>query len=245
VSIGVRFVGTSLTVVSDATVQRLGTADSEEVHFFRSRDDQVGDRRVFTAFGSASGLGDLVIRVKHTLHRAEPHGLGLGVDLRIPTGNEERLLGSGAPGVKPFVIWSASTPTISPHVNAGYQWNGSSVLAGDVAHGESGDLADQVFYTAGADVPIGSRLTLAFDVLGRVFIDAPRLQLEDFESLNGVSVFPNVRFVQDTFAEHDGAVGVKVNLVGELLLDVNLLFRLDSAGLRDKVTPLVGIEYAR
>jgi hypothetical protein len=29
-----------------------------------------------------------------------------------------------------------------------------------------------------------------------------------------------------------------------LLIDVNVLFKLDNAGLRDRVTPLVGIEYA-
>ena len=28
------------------------------------------------------------------------------------------------------------------------------------------------------------------------------------------------------------------------VLDVNLLFKLDERGLRDKVTPLVGLEYA-
>jgi hypothetical protein len=32
--------------------------------------------------------------------------------------------------------------------------------------------------------------------------------------------------------------------VGRLLIDFNLLFKLDSAGLRDTVTPLFGIEYA-
>jgi hypothetical protein len=31
---------------------------------------------------------------------------------------------------------------------------------------------------------------------------------------------------------------------GRLLLDVNLLFALDTHGVRDKVTPLVGLEYA-
>ena len=41
-----------------------------------------------------------------------------------------------------------------------------------------------------------------------------------------------------------GAAGLKFNPVGRLLVDVNVLFKLDSAGLRDKVTPLVGIEYA-
>ncbi len=244
VSIGVPIISTSMTVVSEATVNRLGTGGDVDVHFFRGVDDLIGDRRIFTAFGDASGLGDITIRLKRTLKRSGVHGLGLGVDLRIPTGREEDLLGSGAAGVKPFVIWSASTPTISPHVNAGYLWNGSSVLAGNVATGESGDLPDQAFYTIGADMPIGSRITLAFDILGRVFIDAPRVQREVFESLNGVSTFPNVRFIRDTFVEHDGAVGFKLNLAGELLLDFNLLFRLDDNGLRDKVTPLIGIEYA-
>jgi hypothetical protein len=37
---------------------------------------------------------------------------------------------------------------------------------------------------------------------------------------------------------------VKLNLFGRLLLNVNLLMPLDSAGLRDKVSPLIGIEYA-
>ena len=164
--------------------------------------------------------------------------------MRIPTGDERNLLGSGTPGVRPFIVWSASTPTISPHVNAGYLWNGSSVLAGNVAQGESADLADQMFYTVGADMPVGSRVTVAFDVLGRVFLDAPRVQREEFRSLNGVSTFPNIRFTNQTFTEHDGAVGIKLNIAGELLIDFNVLFRLDDNGLRDKVTPLIGVEYA-
>ena len=244
VSIGVPIINTSLTVISAATVQRLGTADNPAVHFFRGSDDQLGDTRLFTAFGSASGLGDITVRVNGTLSHRGPHGLGLGVDLRIPPGDERNLLGSGTAGVRPFVVWSASTPTISPHINAGYLWNGSSVLAGDVAEGESADLADQMFYTIGADMPVGSRVTVAFDVLGRVFIDAPRVQREEFRSLNGVSTFPNIRFTNQTFTEHDGAVGIKLNIAGELLIDFNILFRLDDNGLRDKVTPLIGIEYA-
>ena len=55
----------------------------------------------------------------------------LGLDLRVPTGDEENLLGAGAPGVKPFMAWSASYDTFSPHFNFGYLWNGSSILAGD------------------------------------------------------------------------------------------------------------------
>ncbi len=42
----------------------------------------------------------------------------------------------------------------------------------------------------------------------------------------------------------NGALGFKVNLFGRLLLDTNVLFALDDNGVRDKVTPLVGIEYS-
>ena len=39
-------------------------------------------------------------------------------------------------------------------------------------------------------------------------------------------------------------MGLKANLFGRLLIDVNVLFKLDEHGLRDKVTPLIGIEYS-
>jgi hypothetical protein len=45
-------------------------------------------------------------------------------------------------------------------------------------------------------------------------------------------------------AVREAEQGLKLNPFGRLLVDVNVLFKLDSAGLRDKVTPLIGIEYA-
>jgi hypothetical protein len=81
-------------------------------------------------------------------------------------------------------------------------------------------------------------------VLGRYIIDSPRLRREDFRALDGTSVFPNITFTSGSFNELSGAVGLKVNVVGRLLVDLNLLVRLNSVGLRDKISPLVGIEYA-
>jgi hypothetical protein len=37
---------------------------------------------------------------------------------------------------------------------------------------------------------------------------------------------------------------MKVNFVGRLLLDGNLLFALDDHGVRDRVVPLLAFEYA-
>jgi hypothetical protein len=41
----------------------------------------------------------------------------------------------------------------------------------------------------------------------------------------------------------NGAIGMKVNAVGQLLVTFNMLFRVNEAGLRTRGTPLIGMEY--
>jgi len=243
VSLAVPVVGTSLRVVSAARIQRLGTTNPL-THFYRQADGSVGEDRIFTAIGSAAGLGDLMVRMKATALTGERNGLAFGVDVRLPTGDEMNLLGSGTTGVQPFAIWSGTFKAVSPHVNAGYRWNGTSVLAGNPATGESGDFPDQVNYSVGADVAVNPKLTVAFDVLGRYVIDAERLHAETFHALDGHSTFPNIVFARGSYNAVSGSIGLKGNLFGRLLMDVNVLFALDSNGLRDKVTPLLGLEYS-
>ena len=133
---------------------------------------------------------------------------------------------------------------MSPHLNVSYQWNGSSILAGNPSTGESADFPDQAIYSAGADVSANNHLTLTFDVLGRYLIGAERLSPQDFHALDGTSIFRNIAFSTQSFNSLSGALGFKINLVDRLLLDANLLFALDDHGLRDKVTPLIGFEYS-
>jgi hypothetical protein len=243
VSIAVPFVTADLVVTSDATIQRIGTTNAE-THFFRSIEDDIGARRRFTAFGSSSGLGDVTVRLKQTVRRAARQGVALGVDLRLPTGDERNLLGTGAPGVNPFVVWSGNYGALSPHVNAGYQWNGDSILGGEPGSGEARDLPDLALYSLGAVIEVHPRITAAVDVLGRYIIDSPRLRLEEFHALDNRSVYPNITFTSGSFHEISAAAGLKINTFGRMLLDLNLLVRLNSAGLRDKISPLIGLEYA-
>ena len=58
--------------------------------------------------------------------------------------------------------------------------------------GTSGDFPDQVTYVAGADVAMNTRVTFAFDLLGRYVIDAKRLTSETFHALDGMSTFANI-----------------------------------------------------
>jgi hypothetical protein len=104
-------------------------------------------------------------------------------------------------------------------------------------------MPDQLTYAAGIDIGVTRRLTLALDVVGAYVIDSPRLVQQTFTGANGAS-FPQIAFATESYNVASGAAGAKVNLFGRLLLDVNVLFKLNDSGLRDKVTPLVGLEYA-
>ena len=241
VSLAVPVVSTSLKVVSTAQIQRLGTINPL-THFYRQSDGSIGTSRLFTASGSASGIGDLVVRVKSSAYRRNAAGVALGLDFRIPSGDALNLLGTGAPGLQPFLIVSGTLQRISPHFNIGYQWNGSSILAGDPVSGQSADLPDQVVYAAGADVGTG-RFTVVFDVLGRYLLDAERIVLQDFHARDGRSVFPTIGFSHESFNLLSGATGIKINALGRLLITGNLLFALDDHGVRARVTPLIGVEY--
>ena len=242
-SIAVPFISNSLQVVSTATIQRIGTTNPL-THFYRQANGDVGDVRVFNAQGSASGVGDTVVRAKHTFKKSATSGFAAGVDLRIPTGDAMNLLGSGTPGIRPFAVWSGTYSGVSPHLNVGYRWNGSSILAGNPATGESGDFPDDVGYALGADLSANSRLTVAFDVIGRYTINAERLQQETFHALDGHSTFPNISFGVDSYNALSGSLGMKAMLADKLLLTGNVLFSLDQHGVRDRVTPMVGLEFS-
>ena len=241
VSLALPIVSSSLTVASNATIQRLGTTNPL-THFFRQADGTVGNTRTFTAIGDASGMGDVTVRLKTLVGKGTSGAMAVGVDVRLPTGDAMNLLGTGAVGVQPFMILSTTMQRVSPHVNLGYQWNGSSVLAGNPATGESADFPDQAVYAAGADVAVNPHLTLAFDLLGRYVMNAERIHPQDFHALDGTSVFRDIGFSPSSFNVLSGSLGMKLQIVDRLLLDANVLFALDNHGVRDKVTPLVGFE---
>jgi len=243
VSAAIKFGSNNLEVRSTATIQRIGTTN-ELTHFYRQSDGTIGTEREFWSIGHAAGIGDITIRLKTTLAKQKTRGMAAGLDIRLPTGDQLNLLGTGTAGIEPFAVWSAKYQRVSPHVNVSYQWNGSSILAGNPATGESADFPDQFSYAGGADVAVNSRVTLALDVLGRYFIDAERLSQETFQALTSTKTFPNIAFARDSFNALSGSVGMKANVAGRLLLTGNLLFALDDHGLRDRVVPLIGIEYA-
>ncbi len=256
VSIAIPIVNVNLIIVSDATIHRLALPFSSktglingEAHFFDINDTANSIRKTFTNSGTASGIGDVVIRVKGTVWKGESAALALAADIRTPSGDPRNLLGSGAIGFKPFAAFSFYKHRFAPHVNIGYERNGDSVLAGDVATAVQKHLPNQFFYAVGTSIRASKAVTVALDLLGQRVIDGQQVQTTTFSSRNSrddptVINFQDIRFAPSSFNITNGAVGVKFSPVNKLLVTANVLFKLNDAGLRAKAVPLVGISYA-
>jgi hypothetical protein len=248
VSAAVPIVRTRISLLSNATIQRVGTGADQGVHYFLdpAAPGGHGTSRQFAAGGEAGGVGDVVLRAKGTVMREGTRSLAAGVDLRLPTGDERNLLGSGAIGVRPFIAVSASYRAAAPHLNAAYQWNGKSLLAGDVRDRVKADMPDQFHYAVGTDVTVNARLSLLFDLLGQRLVHSPRLSTFNFlaEGPAGSVNLRDLQFQTASFWTSSGSVGLKANLAPRLLINFNLRFAIGDAGLTDRITPLLGMEWA-
>jgi hypothetical protein len=248
VSAALPLVRTHMSLLSNATVERVGTGSNLGVHYFYDPAalDNHGTSHQFFSEGTASGVGDAVLRAKATVLQEGPRSLAAGVDVRLPSGDEENLLGSGAMGARPFAAFSTTVGAVSPHVNVAYQWNGASVLAGDVREHVKADLPDQFQLAAGTEVVMNPHVTVIFDALAQRFFDSPRLQTFPFVASGPAATveLQDLGFTTQSFWSTSGAVGVKANLARRLLINVNLRFSLNHAGLTDRLTPLVGMEWA-
>lgn len=248
ISLAVPIVRTRLSLLSNATIHRVGTGPNVQVHYFP--DDSAiggfGSTHQFFAEGAAGGVGDIVVRAKTTLLREGPRALAAGVDVRLPTGDERNLLGSGAAGVRPFAAFSTSFGPFAPHANIAYQWNGESVIAGDVESGLKADLPDQFVYALGSDFGVTDRFSIVLDVTGQRVLDSPRLFTRTATASGpaGTMTLPDIRFETASYWVSSGALGFKANVAPSVLINFNLRFNIGANGLADRVAPLLGFEWA-
>ena len=248
VSLAVPVVRTRLSLLSNANIHRIGTGSNLQIHYFR--DDLAiggyGSSHQFFVEGSAAGLGDLLVRTKATLMREGTRAMAAGLDLRLPTGDEQNLLGAGAAGVRPFAAFSTTIGRFGPHANLAYQWNGRSLLAGDVRNHIEADLPDQFQYALGSDLNVNNRFSIVVDLLGQRLMNSPRLSTYTLQATGvaGSVDLPDIRFATDSFWTANGAVGFKANVATRVLVSFNLRFTLGNRGLTDRIAPLLGVEWA-
>lgn len=247
-SLAIPIVKTSLSLLSNARILRLGTGSSLQTHYFKDETalGGFGSTKQFFTEGSAGGVGDLVLRAKATLIREGSRALAAGLDARIPTGDELNLLGTGAFGFRPFAAVSGALGPLAPHANIAYQWNGESVLAGDIRAGTKANLPDQFQYAVGSDIAVNPRFSMVFDLLGQRVLNSPRLSVYTLHAVGqaGSADLPDIRFSTNSYWVTDGSVGFKANVASRLLVNFNMRFNVGDQGLADRVAPLIGIEWS-
>ena len=106
--------------------------------------------------GSSTGIGDISLRTKYRLWGGEQGGVAAGLELRLPSGDEDDFQGTGETHVSPFlyvsqVFWNL----IEPHVNLGVDFN-------------TKDVDRSAFlYSVGAVALVWRQLGAGIDVIGR------------------------------------------------------------------------------
>ncbi len=230
IGVAVPFVRTSLKGSSEAQILPFG---STALHFFGGSIANPVLRAASSIDASATGIGDVAGRIKINLGQSPKFGAALLGDIRLPTGDEDDLLGAGDASGRALAVVSAQFGTFSPHLNAGYL-----VRAAD----EENDAA---LATVGFDNLLTPWATLAFDVLTEWQIG------DDKITLPGPITFdtPFPRKIQSTpiVARRanvvNASVGMKFTVRGGTVLVTNAIFPLTETGLQPDVVWTAGLEY--
>ncbi len=120
------------------------------IHSFIGGPESPDDR----ASGSATGVGDVVLRAKYYLLKSEVIDVSGAMLTKLATGSHRDLLGTGTSTIRPFLILSRTLfDILTPHLNLGYEFN--------VDRGSR----STVEYAIGFDLGT-SRLTFAGEFLG-------------------------------------------------------------------------------
>jgi len=207
IGVAIPVVHVDLAASTNDTIQRLATGpcpggfdatggcpNNPPIHRFPGG----GSTATVSASGSASGVGDIVLRGKFRLVSGDKGGLALAGDVRLPTGEERDLLGTGATQARASLTGSLHLGTFSPHINGGYTWSTKprDDRTPDQRNPPDGGtplprltIPNQIDYTAGFDWAVHPRVTVALDVIGRTFLSTQIVRVENqtFHAVTGDS----------------------------------------------------------
>lgn len=186
---------------------------------------------------SATGIGDVTVRAKYALgSQAGGQGVSLDADVRLPTGNEDNLLGAGKASTRVAVTGTkALGESMSLTGNGGYRFGG---------------LTNEAVYAVALDSALLSskKLTVSAEVIGHYLSEAVTAIGERvvLSSSNAESTLRNTEPVFELGGVNMTyvALGLKYNVGGSALLTSGLLLPLDDKGLKSKYTFLVGLDVA-
>jgi len=183
------------------------------------------------ATGSAfvTGLADVAVRAKYNLLQARGGGVSAHADLRLPTGDEEQLLGSGKTTIRLAAIASIERGRIGAHARAGFSQGGAS---------------DDVEFGGAVVVSAATRFNVVGEIFGRRLSALARVT----DSVAPHPITPNVattRLLPISMGTTTALAlaGFKWNLTRTWLLNANVLFPLTETGLTGSPTSSIAIDY--
>jgi len=177
----------------------------------------------------ASGVADAAIRAKYRVASSRTGGFAIAGEVRLPTGNEAYLLGTGRAAVRVMAIASAENARIGVHGDAG-------IVRGGVSNEIDGSGA--------VTCAISSRVTVTGEMLFRRLSDLRGIvsTTVPHPTLAGVDTLRLVPGTQ-TPTLASAVSGVKWNAAGTLVVTGQIVWRLGNGGLTAPFTPLIGIDY--
>ena len=244
VGVMVPVVSVSMDLDVTARIHRIATGETSTIHSFA---DGASESRSSES-AKAQGIGDVLLRSKFRFFGGAGGGLAAGLDVRLPTGDADQLLGSGGAQTKVALIGSMAAGGFSPHANVSYTFSSGRDSAPLSVNPER---PDEIGYAIGFDTALTDHLTFSADVLGRTLRDFGRLVpvQRQFPFTRQDGTFGLASFEEFTRRPGDlnltvGAAGIRYNLRGNLLFSAQVLVPITKAGLRDAVTPVFGLDYS-
>jgi len=196
-----------------------------------------------------SGLGDIAGVAKYRFVKfngpdlQDPGGVAAVLTVRLPTGDRDNLRGLGVTRALVSGVASGHWGRLRPHGSAGFEFWSDSL---DAAGGSGGTVSvrHQFQYAGGIEIEAAPKVTLLVEFLGQEILGGGQVVYGPVTPATGAS---GITSAQSLAASSEGISkallipGVKVNLIGKLVLSLNAIVTLKNNGLHSTVTPVVGI----
>jgi hypothetical protein len=178
---------------------------------------------------SASGVADIAVRAKYRLVANRTGGVAAAAELRLPTGDEQLLLGAGSAALRLMGIASAESGALGAHANF-------SIVRGGVS--------DEIAGAGAITIAASPRVTVAGELLFRRLSDVRGIIATSAPHPTSAGVTTERLTPGLTVPTLSSAVtGVKWNVSGTFVLSGEVLWRLGKSGLTAPFTPTLSVDY--
>ena len=182
-----------------------------------------------TGSASASGMADIAVRAKYRLVATRTGGLAAAAELRLPTGDEQLLLGAGSAALRVMGIASAESGALGAHANF-------SIVRGGVS--------DEIAGGGAITIAASPTVTVAGELLFRRLSDVREVIAVSaaHPTSSGVTT-ERLASGESSPILSNAVTGMKWNVSGTLVLSGEVLWRIGKAGLTAPFTPTVSLDY--